>query len=179
MQEEWKDVKGYENYYQVSNIGRVKRLERTVISCNGGTLYFKEIILKTWIAGNGYECIKFRVNGIGKHKLVHRLVSDAFIDNPNKFLEVNHKDEDKHNNNVENLEWCTRMYNMHYGTGRQRAAEKQKRKPVIQIDAEGKTINKYASTLEASNKTGYSRGNISGVCHGYYKQAYGYRWEFA
>lgn len=179
MQEEWKDVKGYEGYYQVSNQGRVKRLERVAIG-NGGSLhYLNEIIMKTWHDRNGYEQVKFMVKRVKKHKQVHVLVAEVFYDNTDNLPEVNHKDENKANNNANNLEWCTSNYNIHYGTGRQRSKEKQKRKPVIQIDTEGNIINKYTSTLEVSNKTGYTRASISGACHGYYKQAYGYRWEFA
>ena len=97
--EYWKDIKGYEGLYQVSNLGRIRK-ENKIIS-PWTQLGYKIVVL--W---KNKKCKKFRV---------HRLVAEAFILNPNNYTQVNHKDEDKSNNSVENLEWCTQKYNNSYG----------------------------------------------------------------
>lgn len=92
----WKPVKGFEDYYQVSNLGRIKNSRK---------------ILKTYINNSGYECIDFTVNKVRTKHLVHRVVCMTFLPNENEHPEVNHKDEDKLNNSLENLEWCSRSHN--------------------------------------------------------------------
>lgn len=111
--EEWKDIEGYEGLYQVSNLGRVKSL-----------WFDKEKILKAYKNRYGYLCIGLCKYGKKKTYKIHRLVASAFIENSNNYPEVNHKDEVKTNNNVNNLEWCTREYNHNFGTRNQRVAEK-------------------------------------------------------
>lgn len=115
MEEIWKDIKGYEGLYQISNLGRVKSLnyKRTGI----------EEILKSKKMRNGYLRITLNKNGKYKTFAVHRLVAEAFINNPNNLPEVNHKDEDKQNNCVWNLEYCDRRYNVNYGTRNKRVSE--------------------------------------------------------
>ncbi len=111
----WRPIKGYEGLYEVSNMGRVKALKRRK-NCNRGYGLIKEHIMKPNNHGN---CVYYRVpltdnNHIKKYYLIHRLVAEAFIPNPNSFPQVNHKDSNKLNNTVENLEWCTRAYNVRY-----------------------------------------------------------------
>ena len=113
--EEWKSIPGYEGLYEVSSYGRVKSLERYK-SNNGGIQLIKEKILKPHNTKKGYLTVQFH-NKIFK---VHRLVAQAFIPNPDNLPMVNHKDEDKTNNNVDNLEWCTAKYNSNYGTSIER-----------------------------------------------------------
>lgn len=108
-EEIWKDITGYEGLYQVSNLGRVKSLY------DGGHKCFRYLILKPSI-NNGYLYVKLTVNGKCKSKAIHRLVAEAFIPNPDNLEQINHIDENKQNNNIENLEWCTRSYNLTYGT---------------------------------------------------------------
>lgn len=103
MVEVWKDIEGYEGLYQVSNMGRVKSL-------------IKGIILKQWTDKDGYR----QVGLLKKTFKVHRLVAKAFIENPDDLPLVNHKDENKANNNITNLEWCTNEYNLSYGTARKK-----------------------------------------------------------
>ena len=108
MQEDWKDILGYEGLYQVSNLGRVKRLPKTTLRVDGSLLPLKESILKKKASNNGYEHTCLTKEGSSSFFSVHRLVAEAFIPNPEKKYSVNHIDTNKHNNIVSNLEWSTR-----------------------------------------------------------------------
>ena len=118
--EVWKDIKGYEGLYQVSNLGRVRSLPR-IIETESSNQYktFHNVqekkgkILKQ--KESDYKSVALYKDKKSKYYMVHRLVAQAFISNPNGYLYVNHKDEDKYNNCVENLEWCTQSYNINYG----------------------------------------------------------------
>lgn len=117
--EVWKDVKDYEGLYQVSNLGNVKSLERYAHTSN--TRYNKhrllrERILKPGKNKDGYSVVVLRKDCKGKSYYIHRLVAEAFLPNPHNLPEINHKDENKENNHVDNLEWCTHIYNGNYGT---------------------------------------------------------------
>ena len=116
----WKDIEGYEGLYQISNKGRVKSL--------GNNKNRKEKILSCKPNNKGYLRVNLYKNGKKKHFSVHRLVAIAFIPNPNNLLEVNHKDENKENNHVKNLEWCTSEYNNNYGTHNERSSISRKGK---------------------------------------------------
>jgi hypothetical protein len=106
----WRDVIGYENLYQCSNLGRIKSLG------NGKTWNEKERILKQTIDKRGYCRVMLCKEGKQKKYLVHRLVATTFLDNPQNLPQVNHKNEQKTDNRIENLEWCTQEYNNNYGT---------------------------------------------------------------
>ena len=121
MNEEWRDIKGYEGKYQVSNLGRVKSLKDSKEN-------YREKILSNSTDTRGYSNVNLYKNGKRKLFKVHRLVAEAFIDNSNSYPLVNHKDENKQNNRVENLEWCTHEYNINYGTRSQRTSESMKGK---------------------------------------------------
>jgi hypothetical protein len=166
----WRDVMGYEGLYQISNLGRLRSLSR-----HGSRT---EQILKRRIKHHGYDWARLSQNGIAKEFAVHRLVAIAFLDNPLDLPEVNHKDENKLNNRVNNLEWCTRIYNMNYGTARKRMADKNS-KAVIQKDLTGKNIKIWHSANEVQKQTGFLNGNISRCCNSKRKTAYGFKWEFA
>lgn len=112
----WKDVDGYEGYYQVSNLGRVKSLPRWIIYSDGRHYFYDGVILKIKHDHGGYCCVELTINSNLRTHKVHRLVAHAFIPNPQNLPEINHKDENKDNNCVENLEWCDNNYNNHYGT---------------------------------------------------------------
>ena len=115
MKEEWRDIKGYEGLYQVSNLGRVKSLNYKHTN--------REKILKDSTNKNGYKNVNLYLEGVLRRFLIHRLVAEAFIENPNNYPKVNHKDENKENNKANNLEWCTQKYNINYGTRTQRHSE--------------------------------------------------------
>ena len=127
MEEIWKDVKNYEGLYQISNLGRLKSVERIYKNRK-----CKELIKKTSVA-NGYERIGLSKNGEIKYFSIHRLVAEAFIDNPKNLPCINHKDTNKRNNKVDNLEWCTHKENNNYGNHYNKIMLKR----VI------KTMNKY------------------------------------
>ena len=185
MTEEWKDVKGYEGLYQVSNLGRVRSLDAYVKSGRSTTGYRfrKGRILSLRQSDRGYMYVVF---GDRKGFQVHRLVALAFIPNPNNLPIINHKDENPSNNTVTNLEWCSHSYNNTYGTAPERRALSMF-KPVRCVETD--TI--YTSVKEASSQTGISDSHIGQVCSGKrYKPdkshpngsvrytAGGYHWEY-
>jgi hypothetical protein len=109
----WRDIKGYEGLYQVSNLGRVKRLQKAVRNNNyGGMRIVTEKILSATDNGNGYRIVGLRKDGSRKNHYVHRLVATAFIENPHEFHYVNHLDRNRSNNVADNLEWCTQLDNV-------------------------------------------------------------------
>ena len=123
MNEVWKDVVGYEQYYEVSNQGRVRSKSRTVHGMNEWEMEGR--VLRQANSGRYWQ-VYLCVNGKGKSKSVHRLVAEAFIPNPDNLPEVNHKDENRYNNHIDNLEWCTHKYNVNYGTRNQRISKARK-----------------------------------------------------
>lgn len=164
MTEIWKDVVGYEGRYQVSNKGRVKRLARV---CNCGEV-LDEIIMKSRPAKNGYPLILLRESDGGRRRghSVHRLVAEAFIPNPDNLPQVNHINENRADNRVENLEWCSNHYNMHYGNCQRRIYEGQHFKPVDVFTKSGEFIAHYKSISDCSKATGVATGLISRICQG-------------
>ena len=157
MEEIWKDIEGYEGLYLVSNLGRIKSLSHLVIS-NRGSYMSKERIMTLVYDACGYQQLRLSNKGVKKTQKVHRLVAKAFIPNPNNLPEINHKDENKANNCVDNLEWCDRNYNMQYGINTHRH-----RMPVAQYTLDGLLVKQYNSIKEASSETGICDTSI-GKC---------------
>ena len=149
----WKPIKGYEDRYVVSNLGRVKRLER--ITCQN--IYLEEKLLQNQNNGNGYFKVHLFKNGRTKDKYIHRLVAEAFISNPENKKEVNHKDGDKANNFVENLEWVTPSENqkhackigLHLPFEIKFGKDHPRARKIIQYDLEGNFIKIYDSISDA------------------------------
>lgn len=173
--EQWNDIAGYKGLYQISSVGRVKRLE--------GRGCKRERLLKAQQTRNGYLQVGLYNDGKLKRVYVHRLVADTFIQNPDNLPQVNHKDENPLNNRVENLEWCTQSYNINYGTHNERAAKANTNhhklsKPVLQFLKSGVLIAKYPSVSEAARQTGVCLMSICGVCAGKRKTAGGYVWRY-
>ena len=174
----WRDIKGYEGFYQVSNLGMVKSLERTVTRKNGRKFFVKERILKPSTDHYGYLQVNL-CNSSGKVKnfAVHRLVCEAFHENPENKPCVNHIDENKTNNVVSNLEWCTYKENNNHGTHNAKVA-KALSKPVGQYTRDGELIKIWQSSREVQKQLGFSYGNISQAALGKIKTAYGYVWKY-
>ena len=176
-EEIWRDAPGYEGLYIVSNKGEVKSLNyhRTK----------KENIMKPRKNKKGYLQIQLSNKGKVKNISVHRLVAEAFIPNPENLPEVNHIDECKTNNNVNNLEWCTRKYNNNFGTRNERSGiaiskaltgcyNNKISKPVKCLE----TGLIFPSTNEAQRQFGFSHQHISACCNGKRKTCGGFHWQY-
>ena len=179
--ETWRPVKGYEGLYEVSDLARVRSLDRmTKRKKKDGTFGLTPVrghIMKQ-SERNGYLFVNLS-EGHRKVKSIdiHRIVATAFVPNPNDLTEINHKDENKHNNLPSNLEWCNHQYNTNYGTGKWRKAV-PRRKKVEQLTLDGRHVAYYESVCKLSRIKGYSQGNISTVCRGEKPTAYGYQWRY-
>ena len=192
--EEWRDIKGYEGLYQVSDWGRVKALKRNAVG-KGRNQYDDEHILKL------HKCIrcgKERVqatlykNGVKKYPIVSRLVYEAFVGDIPEDIQVNHIDENPSNNVLSNLNLMTPKENSNWGTRNERLSkafrnEEKRSKPVDQIDlTTGEIIATYPSAKEAARQLGFAQANISRCCNGGFNwkgkwinvnNAYGYIWR--
>ena len=196
--EEWRDVIGYNGLYQISSYGRVKSLRNKY-----GT--YREKILKQLLNKFGYLQVNLNKEGKMKTFYVHRLVAQVFIDNPNNHPQVNHKNEDKTDNCVDNLEWCTQKYNLNYGSRIAKAVastdyksivEKRKidykartakmdyksigekqSKRVYQYSLDSELIKIWKSTAECS-RNGYNQGHVAACCRGEIKTCKGYIWSY-
>lgn len=161
----WQAIKGFDSFYEINNLGQIRNK-------NGK-------ILKTSINSGGYEIISLRKNGKCKRLYIHRLVATHFIPNPNNYREVNHKNENKLDNRVENLEWCNRRYNAIYGTKleRQRQANPLK-KQIAQYSLSDEIIKIWESITLASRELSISRANIVQCLRGNgRKTAGGFKWK--
>ena len=156
----WKDIKGYEGKYQISSLGRVKSLKYN--NTKESKLLHQSLI-------NNYYSVCLWKQRKGKQYRIHRLVAEAFIPNPLHLPEVNHIDENKLNNNVDNLEWCSSKYNCNYG-----ARNKKLSKPVQCVE----TGIIYPSILNAGKQTGINYTHLGDVARGKRKTAGGYHWKY-
>lgn len=171
----WKKIDGYD--YAVSTSGEVKRLA-TKASGGTGNYERQERVITPHRNNTGYSIVWLYKNGQRKGFLTHRLVAEAFIENPQRLPCVNHKDENPQNNHVDNLEWCTHKYNANYGTSPERIGKKNS-KAVLQFDFQGKFIKRYESTMQAQRETGVCNARISESCLGKRKKGGGYIWRYA
>lgn len=161
----WKDIQGYEGLYQVSSLGRIKSNHKGY-----------ETILKN--TGKEYFGIKLCKNGVQKDFRIHRLVAETFIINSKNYECVNHKDENKHNNNVNNLEWCTKIYNERYGTRNIRGSKTKSKYKIMQLDLNNNLIKIWDCMIELCLDTKYKNYNIRNCCIGITKSAYSYKWKY-
>lgn len=157
----WKDVKGYEGRYKVSNYGRilsVERKDRTGYKRN-------EKILIPDVGAKGYKRVRLSINMKNIQESVHVLVAQAFVENPNNYPLVNHKDENPANNFYKNLEWCSYQYNLNYGSHNEKVG-RTKGREVLQYDMCGNLVGEYYSVGDASKQTGINYSGILRCCGG-------------
>lgn len=179
--EVWKDVKGWEGFYQVSSLGRFKGVER--LDSRGYKQ--KERIMKGYDNGHGYIHVYGSKNGIVKTLKLHRIIAEAFIPNPNNLPCVNHKDENRANNHVDNLEWCTYSYNNTYGDRIDRIKESKgwkkqlsdSKTPIYVIENGNKKW--YKSQAQAAEELGLDKSNLNACLKGRIKSHRGYTFEYA
>jgi len=191
MNEIWKDILGYEGLYQISNLGRVKNLERKV-KCQNHERIVKEKILKQ-SKGKKYQQVTLSKKCKSSTKTVHRLVAQAFIPNPNNLAEVNHIDANTKNNCVDNLEWCTRYENMQHAkeNGLIKAPKREKNhwynkfgkdhirsKKITQLSKNDEIIKEWDSLADVKRDLGIFQSNISKCLKGERKTAGGYKWKY-
>lgn len=194
MEEEWRDIKGYEGYYQVSNLGRVRRLPFSYVGVRGQVFHHGLHVLKAFVKPNGYHTIMLSKDNVHKKFHVHRLVGETFIDNPQNKPQINHKDGNKSNNCVENLEWVTSSENIKHSydyLGRKKTLKIPKfptgegnihNKPILQYTMTWEILRRWISAAEISRETGIPFSKIS-LCarknsKGIKASSHGFRWVF-
>lgn len=167
MEEVWMPVVGYEGLYQVSNLGRVRSIDREVC-VRGGVRTSKGQLIKPCFNGQGYLFVTLTKDNKPKASRINRLVAEAFIPNPENFPVVNHKDYDRTNNCADNLEWCTVEYNTRYSSA----------KKVLQYDLDGNFVAEWDAISDAARELKINVSNIAQCCMGNRKTAGKYVWKY-
>ena len=156
-----KDIKGYEGLYAVTSCGKVWS-------------YKSKMFLKPWVSRNGYFMVNLHKDKKIKHCYIHRLVAMAYLPNPENLPQVNHKDENKTNNCLQNLEWCDASYNINYGTHNEKVSNSLKI-PILQYDLDGNFIREWPSATDVGKEV---QRHICECLKGKQKTAYGYIWKY-
>tara|TARA_R100001198_G_C5240711_1_gene218019 strand:- start:37 stop:624 length:588 start_codon:yes stop_codon:yes gene_type:complete len=178
MKEEWRDIEGFEGKYQVSDLGRVRSLDRIIYNKRfNKNINRKGVVIKPRVNKAGYLSVLLYRNNKSVPRYIHRLVAINFIKNPHMLPEVNHIDENKGNNHLDNLEWCTRSQNINHGSCIERISDGQKKKRVAQIHKDG-TIKIWKSLTEAGSGNISKMSNISSCAKGRYKTSMKCKWVF-
>lgn len=180
MEEIWKDIKDYEGLYQVSNLGKIRSLDR--YRYNGISYYIqKGKILKLQDDKNGYKVINLYKDKKVKNFKVHRIVAQAFIPNPENKEQINHIDGNKNNNQITNLEWCNCTENVRHAFTNNLMTQ-HNNTPVEQYSLDGSFLKKYNSISEAILELHLNKGAVSSIsrcCQHIIPTAYGYIWEYS
>ena len=178
--EVWKDIPNYEGIYKASNFGRIKMVKRTLIDSLGKKINKKEHILKPR-TGNRYYMIALYKNGKREDLLLHRVIAQTFIPNPENKPFVNHKDENCFNNCSDNLMWCTQKENMNWGTINERMSKNSKSKrKVNQYDMDGNFIKQWDCMTDFYKSKGLKlKTGIIECCKGRRQSHMGYKWKYA
>lgn len=193
--EKWKPINGYEGLYMVSNRGRVRSIDRNVHRKRGTTKMLHGRIIRQQKRTNGYFFVTLSKQGKLKSLDVHRLVAMAFVEGQNDGLVVNHKDENKHNNNASNLEWVTLKQNANYGTAiarrvansnfkgknnpmyGKRGGDNPNSVPILQFNKDGVLIAEWSSAAEAGKILKINPSSIRRCVNGYLQTSGGYMWK--
>jgi len=184
----WKDIEGYNGYYQVSNQGNVRSLDRYIEyktkSGKTATCFYPSHIVKGFISGRGYTYVALNLNGKSKTFAKHRLVAAAFIPNPNNLPSVNHKDLNKQNNKDSNLEWCTQLENLrhaikNYNAGSQRKAGLTRANKIYQYDSDWNLVAVYFGSGTVEKLLGIPANTTLERCRRKSNLSNGYYWRFA
>lgn len=188
MEEEiWKDYKGYEGIYRVSNLGNIMRMPRTVVDSIGRVRKFSGHILRKYSGVHGYEYVTLSKDGVERSEFVQRMVALMFVENddPKHKIEVNHIDENKKNNRADNLEWVTRSENARHGTCIKRMIDTRNRKNsygsekrVGKFSLSGTIIAKYDSATIAARENNTNVSNICACCRGVRNNHKGFVWKY-
>lgn len=178
----WKPIQGFPNYL-VSSYGRVLSLSREEQLCTGSTRNRQGRLLIPRLGNKGYLYVILRKDNRNYTRKIHRLVAEGFIPNPNGFECVNHKDECRDHNSVDNLEWCTNAYNLTYGNIRSKIKEafieSGWSRGVEQYALNGNLIGRFPSVRSAANHIDRRPGGITNCCKGNRKSAYGFVWRYS
>lgn len=156
-----KDIKGYEGIYGITSCGKVYSYK--------SKKFLKPIAIKT-----GYLQVNLHKGKECSHHYIHRLVAMAYLPNPENLPQVNHKDENKTNNCLQNLEWCDAKYNLNYGTHNEKVSKKLKI-PILQYDLNGNFIREWPSATDVGKEV---QRHICECLKGKLKSAYGYIWKY-
>ena len=179
MKEVWVDICGYDGFYQVSNIGNVRRTRY----CDAASASHHTPMrnMKSHVSSLGYHRIKLTINGVSKLHFIHRLVAGSFIPNPNGLPCVNHMDGNKSNNCVSNLEWCSHAENNAHANalGLRVLKNKKGSRPVSQFTIDGSLVASFPSANESSRKTGFASSHIQDCCNGKSRSWKGYLWRWS
>lgn len=186
MKEEiWKDIAEYEGLYQVSNLGHVRSLDRVIKYTNRRVVHAKSKIISGFIKKNGYISVDLYKDNKRKKFHLHRLVGAAFIPNPENKPQINHKDENKSNNSVDNLEWMTAKENINYGTRKEKHIKATTNHPsssksISQYTLTGELIEIFPSAKEIERALGFPSTSIIRCCRHRknIQTCHGFKWEY-
>ena len=177
----FKPIKGFENMYEISNYGIIKSVDRNIICKDGQIKPIKSRYIRPADNGSGYKFVYLWKDNKQHRYYVHRLVDETFIPNPDNLPEINHIDNNKNNNHVNNLEWCSYGQNIKhaYKTGLKVATSNHLKRKILQYDKNMNFIKEWECTKDVQRSLGIYHSNISVCCEGRQKTAGGYIWRYA